>query len=276
MTLAGQVRRRRGGRQRLHRRDAPATSGPTTRRSRRTSVRPSCWSCTAAAATPADDRRRRRPRPSRTGTAARPPGRRRSRTGSIRTTSTGGPGAAASDRACRAARCPEVPLLVAPTVADLQRAAARSWSAGIPNGCSKESLGFVVAAMSLPNVLTRLREDYTVIAPGDRSDVLPALILAHQSATFPHLSSIVLTGGYTPPESVQQLHRRRAAGPADPGHARGAPSRPRRRWPACAAGSPPRSNGQGRDRAARVRRVGGHRGAAGRDRRRRHRTSSRR
>ena len=35
--------------------------------------------------------------------------------------------------------------------------------------------------------------------------MLPALILAHQSATFPNLASIVLTGGYTPPDSVQQL-----------------------------------------------------------------------
>ena len=66
-------------------------------------------------------------------------------------------------------------------------------------------MGFVVAAMSLPNVLTRLREGFTIIAPGDRVDVLPALILAHQSATFPNLASIVLTGGYTPPASVQQL-----------------------------------------------------------------------
>ena len=29
-------------------------------------------------------------------------------------------------------------------------------------------------------------------------DVLPALILAHQSATFPDLASVVLTGGYEP------------------------------------------------------------------------------
>ena len=47
-------------------------------------------------------------------------------------------------------------------------------------------MGFVVAAMSLPNVLIRLREDVTVIAPGDRSDLLPALlILAHQSGVYP-------------------------------------------------------------------------------------------
>src|SRR6478752_2222742 len=100
---------------------------------------------------------------------------------------------------------PELAVLVAPTVADLQQAIGATLHRGNPELLQKESLGFVIAAMSLPNVLTRLREDYTIIAPGDRSDVLPALIMAHQSATFPNLSSIVLTGGYTPPDSVQQL-----------------------------------------------------------------------
>ena len=100
---------------------------------------------------------------------------------------------------------PEIPLLVAPTVANLQQACGAELVRGNPELLQKESMGFVVAAMSLPNVLTRLREGFTVIAPGDRVEVLPALILAHQSATFPNLASIVLTGGYTPPDSVQQL-----------------------------------------------------------------------
>src|SRR6478752_7435914 len=100
---------------------------------------------------------------------------------------------------------PESPVLVAPTVANLQRACGAELVRGDPDLLNKESMGFVVAAMSLPNVLTRLREGYTVIAPGDRYDVLPALLLAHQSATFPNLASIVLTGGYTPARSVQQL-----------------------------------------------------------------------
>ena len=73
--------------------------------------------------------------------------------------------------------------------ADRRRPAARPAAAelvrGNPELLDEESMGFVVAAMSLPNVLTRLREDFTVIAPGDRSDVLPALILAHQSGDLP-------------------------------------------------------------------------------------------
>ncbi len=100
---------------------------------------------------------------------------------------------------------PEVPLLRSPTVADLVAACNGTLIHGDPSWLGREARGFVVAAMSMPNVLTRLVDDVTVIAPGDRYDVLPGLVLAHQSGTFPALSSIVLTGGYRPPESVTRL-----------------------------------------------------------------------
>ena len=100
---------------------------------------------------------------------------------------------------------PEIPILVAPTVADLQHACGAELVRGNPGLLQRESMGFVVAAMSLPNVLNRLREHFTIIAPGDRSDVLLGLLMAHQSATFPNLSAVVLTGGYSPPASVQKL-----------------------------------------------------------------------
>ncbi|MET3805748.1 phosphate acetyltransferase [Nakamurella sp. UYEF19] len=103
------------------------------------------------------------------------------------------------------AAIPEVPLLFAPTVAALQHACHGRLVRGNPAWLERESLGFVVAAMSLPNVLIRLVEDTTVIAPGDRYDLLPGLVMAHQSGTFPRLAAIVLTGGYTPPEPITRL-----------------------------------------------------------------------
>src|SRR5918998_910706 len=69
----------------------------------------------------------------------------------------------------------------------------------------RESLGLIVAAMSLPNVLARLAPDITVIAPSDRTDLIPGLMLAHQSGTFPTLAGILLTGGYELPETVRRL-----------------------------------------------------------------------
>ena len=65
------------------------------------------------------------------------------------------------------------------------RRAAPNCVRGDPELLGKESMGFVVAAMSLPNVLTRLREGYTVIAPGDRYDVLPALIAGASVGDLP-------------------------------------------------------------------------------------------
>jgi phosphate acetyltransferase len=59
--------------------------------------------------------------------------------------------------------------------------------------------------MSLPNVLARLAPDITVIAPSDRTDLIPGLMLAHQSGTFPTLAGILLTGGYELPETVRRL-----------------------------------------------------------------------
>jgi phosphate acetyltransferase len=100
---------------------------------------------------------------------------------------------------------PEIPLLVAPTVGSLLSACDGTLVRGNPAWLEHESLGIVVAAMSFPNVLTRLRTGCTVITPGDRSDLLPGLVLAHQSGTFPHLSAIILTGGYLPPDSVLTL-----------------------------------------------------------------------
>lgn len=100
---------------------------------------------------------------------------------------------------------PEVPVLVAPTVGALIEACDGRVLRGSPDWLEHESMGFVVAAMSLPNVLTRLKPGCTVIAPGDRSDLLPGLILAHQAGTYGHLSAIVLTGGYLPPSPIQAL-----------------------------------------------------------------------
>ncbi|WP_037363085.1 phosphate acetyltransferase [Nakamurella lactea] len=108
-------------------------------------------------------------------------------------------------RGLQTAVIPEVPLLVAPTVRALIEACDGTLLRGNPDWLDREALGFVVAAMSLPNVLTRLRPDSAVIAPGDRADLLPGLLLAHESGTFPNLSVIVLTGGYLPPQPIRTL-----------------------------------------------------------------------
>ncbi len=111
-----------------------------------------------------------------------------------------------ADGGLGAGAIPEIPVLIAPSVAQLIAACdGRIVRGGNPEWLARESMGFVVAAMSMPNVLIRLHNNYTVIAPGDRYDLLPGLVLAHYAGTFPNVASIVLTGGYLPPEPVQRL-----------------------------------------------------------------------
>ena len=95
--------------------------------------------------------------------------------------------------------------LSAPTFRSLVEAADGELVLGSDAWIDRESLGLIVAAMSLPNVLARLAPDVTVIAPSDRTDLIPGLMLAHQSGTFPTLAGILLTGGYELPETVRRL-----------------------------------------------------------------------
>ena len=103
------------------------------------------------------------------------------------------------------AAIPESALLSAPTFAALVEAADGHLVLGSEAWTGRDALGIIVAAMSLPNVLDRLRPDVAVIAPSDRTDLIPGLMLAHQSGTFPTLAGILLTGGYELPETIRRL-----------------------------------------------------------------------
>jgi phosphate acetyltransferase len=95
---------------------------------------------------------------------------------------------------------PDEPLLVAPTVADLQAAVNGTLVSGDNELMSREVMGVVVAGMTADHVLERLREATAVVTPGDRSDVVLAVASAHAAEGFPSLSCIILNGGF-------ELHR---------------------------------------------------------------------
>jgi phosphate acetyltransferase len=103
------------------------------------------------------------------------------------------------------AAIPESTLLSAPTFRALVEAADGELVLGSQTWMDREALGVIVAAMSLPHVLDRLVPDVAVIAASDRTDLLPGLMLAHQSGTFPALAGILLTGGYEMPETIRRL-----------------------------------------------------------------------
>src|ERR1700733_3169787 len=95
---------------------------------------------------------------------------------------------------------PDEPLLVAPTVADLQAAVNGTLVSGDTELMSREVMGVVVAGMTADHVLERLGEGVAVVTPGDRSDVVLAVASAHAAEGFPSLSCIILNGGF-------ELHR---------------------------------------------------------------------
>ncbi len=90
---------------------------------------------------------------------------------------------------------PEEPLLVAPSVAELRGAVCGELTGGDEQSLIREALSVLVAGMTAEHVLERLRDGMAVITPGDRSDVVMAVMGAHAAAGFPSLSCVILNGG---------------------------------------------------------------------------------
>ncbi|CAN5370160.1 phosphate acetyltransferase [soil metagenome] len=100
---------------------------------------------------------------------------------------------------------PEDRLLNAPTVGALMKATEGTLIKGDPALLTREALGFVIAGMSMENVLTRLIDGGVIVIPGDRADVLLAVLMAHAAETFPSLSGIILNGGFDLLPQIAQL-----------------------------------------------------------------------
>jgi len=100
---------------------------------------------------------------------------------------------------------PEDPFLVAPSVSEIMNAVDGTLLQGDIALLARESLGVVIAAMSMENVLPRLIEGGIVVIPGDRSEMLLAALTAHASETFPSLAGIVLNGGFDLSPTIKRL-----------------------------------------------------------------------
>nr|WP_306239220.1 phosphate acetyltransferase [Ornithinimicrobium cryptoxanthini] len=96
-------------------------------------------------------------------------------------------------------------ILAAPTVRDLMTAVDGELLLGDEALLDQESMSLIVAGMTMPNVLDRLKEGAVVICPADREEVLLASLQAHRASTFPGLSGIVLNGGFPLNPHVRRL-----------------------------------------------------------------------
>lgn len=100
---------------------------------------------------------------------------------------------------------PEVALLSAPTMGELCTALDGTVYSGDPELLRREVLGVMVGGMTAENILDRLIEGQVVIVPADRSDVLLALVNAHEAQGFPSLAGIILNGGLLPHPAIDKL-----------------------------------------------------------------------
>jgi phosphate acetyltransferase len=100
---------------------------------------------------------------------------------------------------------PEEPLLVAPAVGDLQQPVDGTVVSGDRELLKREVLDVLVAGMTAEHVLERLTDGVAVITPGDRSDVVLAVVSAHAAEGFPSLSCIILNGGLELHPSIAAL-----------------------------------------------------------------------
>ena len=100
---------------------------------------------------------------------------------------------------------PEEPLLDAPAVGDLQQAVEGTVISGDQELLKREVMGVLVAGMTAEHVLERHTDGVAVITPGDRSDVVLAVVSAHAAEGFPSLSCIILNGGLELHPSIAAL-----------------------------------------------------------------------
>ncbi len=63
----------------------------------------------------------------------------------------------------------------------------------------------IVGAMQLRNCLTRLKENTLVVMPGDRADLIVAILQANMSKNYPRVAGMILTGGLEPEEPIIKL-----------------------------------------------------------------------
>jgi phosphate acetyltransferase len=102
---------------------------------------------------------------------------------------------------------PEEPLLAAPTMDEIGTALGAERIQGTADSMATPVRSVQVAAMHLPQFLTRMAEGALIITPGDRSEILLGTIAAARAVTYPHVAGILLTGGLRPGEPIERLVR---------------------------------------------------------------------
>lgn len=100
---------------------------------------------------------------------------------------------------------PEDRVLVAPSVQRVLEAVDGVLVRGNPELLAREALDITVAGMNLEHVVPRLTEGSVIVVAADRAELLLAVTMAHETASFPTISAVVLNGGFELPASIERL-----------------------------------------------------------------------
>ncbi|GGM28657.1 phosphate acetyltransferase [Micromonospora yangpuensis] len=106
---------------------------------------------------------------------------------------------------------PEVPVVSAPTVAEVATALGATLLAGDEAALGRDVLDYVVGAAHVPTLLDHLTDGCLVITPGDRDDLLVAASAAHVAGQV-SVAGLVLTLGERPDPRAMRLFDGMATG----------------------------------------------------------------
>src|SRR6185437_9153702 len=99
---------------------------------------------------------------------------------------------------------PEINELQSPTMKEIVEEINGKLLFG-QNYLSNQVDHFIVGAMQLSNCLTHLEENTLIVTPGDRGDIIVAMIQANLSKNYPKVAGIILSGGLAPEEPIIKL-----------------------------------------------------------------------
>jgi phosphate acetyltransferase len=102
---------------------------------------------------------------------------------------------------------PELPVLAAPTVAEVAAALDATVVTGTESALDRDVLDYVVGAAHVPALLDHLTDGALLITPGDRADLLVAASAAHAAGNVT-LAGLVLTLGEFPDQRAVRVIER--------------------------------------------------------------------
>jgi len=99
----------------------------------------------------------------------------------------------------------EIPELDTPTMAEIKRNLNCMHILGEDKDLRRVVKQSKIAAMKLENFLEYIEDGDLIIVPGDRSDIIIGSLATVFSKNYPHISGILLTGGFLPHKSIKHL-----------------------------------------------------------------------